>query len=133
MIKRTHRFHGHNSIKTVYAQARTVRSSQLSLKYIGRSTGRSYRAAVVVSKKVNKRAVIRNRLRRQIYETIRLQEPNFNGVYDLVFTVFSDQLLELSGSQLRDLVGSLLVKAGVRPLPTVVTEAEHDIVKQTGN
>lgn len=113
MIARIHRFHGHNSLTTVYRRSQTVRSAQLSLKYAAREPRRPYRIAVVVSKKVNKRAVVRNRLRRRIYEAARLQASDFGQPCDLIFTVFSDQLLELSGAELAATVASLFTKAAV--------------------
>jgi len=38
---------------------------------------------VVVSKKVHKSAVGRNRIRRRVYEILRQHVPHFTGVYDV--------------------------------------------------
>lgn len=72
---------------------------------------RSYRAAVVVSRKVNKSAVARNRIRRRLYEALRQLESDINGPYDIVITVFNDNLLaapfgEITG-QLKKLLKQL--------------------------
>ncbi len=92
MIHQTHRFHGHNSLRFVYTHGQTVRSQHLVLKYVRNPRRKTYRVAVVVSRKVSKSAVVRNRIRRRIYEIIRIQSPHITQAYDLVFTVFSDQL-----------------------------------------
>lgn len=112
MIARTHRFHGHNSLSFVYRHGQTVRGPQLALKYVRNQRRATYRAAVVVSSKVHKSAVVRNRLRRRIYEVIREHEAELHEPFDLVFTVFSDQLNELTPQQLSELVHSQLTQAG---------------------
>lgn len=53
-----------------------------------------YRAAVVVSKKVSKSAVARNRIRRRLYEAIRLLDADISEPYDIVVNVFNDHVLE---------------------------------------
>jgi ribonuclease P protein component len=60
MISRAHRFHGYNSLNFVYRNGQTVRGPLFAIKYTINPKRKSYRAAVVVSKKVNKSAVARN-------------------------------------------------------------------------
>lgn len=45
------------------------------------------RFSVIVSVKIEKKAVKRNRLRRQIYEIIRLNQNMLHCSYDMVFRV----------------------------------------------
>lgn len=111
MISIKHRFHGHNSLRAVYSRGRTVRGSFITLKYLERAEGRPYRAAVVVSRKVHKSAVVRNRIRRRIYEIIRQADSRLTGGRDLVFTVFSDRLAEMPAPSLLAAVEQLLKKA----------------------
>lgn len=107
MIARKHRFHGYGSLRNVYQNGRAVRGPLSSLKYLRNDRRNSYRAAVVVSKKVNKSAVVRNRIRRRVYETIR-QNIVTGEPYDLVVTVYSDQLADCTGAELqRDITGKL--------------------------
>lgn len=121
MISSLHRFHGHNSLRNVYKHGKTVRTPNLSLKYTKRPA-KPYRIAVVVSKKVHKSAVTRNRIRRRLYEICRKQQDiNMDG-YDLVFTVFSDQLAKIEAAKLEKTVAELLKKA-------ITTSVGHDIVK----
>lgn len=112
MIVRANRFHGHNSLRSTYQRAQTVRSGQVSLKYAPNPGRSSYRAAIVVSRKVNKSAVVRNRIRRRMYAIIQNQAAHLK-VYDLIFTVFGDQVNQLNPSQLEQLILQQLKKAKV--------------------
>jgi len=94
MISRAHRFHGYGSLKYVYRHGQTSRGQLFSIKAIDNPKRSSYRFSVVVSRKVNKSAVARNRIRRRVYEAMRLLEPELAGPHDIVLTVFSDHLAE---------------------------------------
>lgn len=113
MMHRSHRFHGRTSLHFVYRHGQVVRGAQLALKYARNTRRAEYRVAVVVSRKVHKSAVVRNRIRRRIYETVRTLSPNIRQPYDLVFTVYSDQLATMESSELRQCVQTQLSKAGV--------------------
>jgi ribonuclease P protein component len=110
MISVTHRFHGYNSLQGVYKRGQSVRGSLLSLKFAQRGPNRPYRVAVVVSRKVNKSAVVRNRIRRRIYEVVRRSGHTIKPGTDLVFTVFSDKIADLPATELQTLMDRLLNK-----------------------
>lgn len=111
MLIRLHRFHGYNSLRSVYSRGQTVRTPLLSLKYALRDPTRPYRVAVVVSRKVSKSAVVRNRIRRRVYEVVRRQEKQLPGGIDLVFTAFGDELASWEAKRLETAVSGLLHKA----------------------
>ncbi len=111
MISMRHRFHGHGGVRAVYRDGKTVRGPLMTIKYMDRGKKQGYRAAVVVSKKVHKSAVTRNRIRRRIYEVIRQAEPQLKDHKDLVLTVFSERVADMEASELRQAVESLLAKA----------------------
>lgn len=67
---------------------------------------------MVVSRQVSPSAVVRNRIRRRLYEVLRQTDPQLTVGRDLVFTVFSDQLASLDATKLRGLVIELLTKTG---------------------
>ncbi len=113
MIARTHRFHGYTALRHVYSRGSTVRGSWLAVRYVLNPHRTSYRAAVVVSRKVHKSAVVRNRIRRRIYEVIRSCEPEMEGSCDIVLTVFSDTAAELPSSELQVMVRGQLERAGI--------------------
>lgn len=113
MISRTHRFHGHNSLRYVYQHGETVRGPLTALKFIENSRRQKYRLAVVVSKKVSKSAVVRNRIRRRLYEQVRLHEKDIQKPYDMTLTVFHEQLATLPAGELHRLVRAQLRQAGI--------------------
>ena len=111
MIARRHRFHGHGSLRYVYQHGRSVRGSLSSLKFVANDRRDSYRLAVVVSKKVSKSAIVRNKIRRRIYEAVRRHEAEIKGAPDMVITVFSDQIAEAPADEVEKLVFDHLSQA----------------------
>lgn len=128
MITRNHRFHGRSSLRYVYQRGQTIRGGQLSLRFIHNNRETTYRAAVVVSRKVSKLAVVRNRIRRRIYEIIRLQSAHITRPYDLIFTVYDGAIATMSAAALQELVVGQLQRAGVLELG-MLPETGHDIVE----
>jgi ribonuclease P protein component len=113
MISFKHRFHGLNGLRFVYSNGKTVRSPLLSLRFAPNPHQKSYRVAVVVSKKVNKSAVKRNRMRRRLYEIVRNHEENITSPIDLVITVFSDEVTSTPSSELEATVIKLMSQANI--------------------
>lgn len=113
MISKAHRFRGPVSLRFVYRQGHTVRGPLFSTKTTLNNRRSSYRAAVVVSRKVHKSAVARNRIRRRLYETIRSFESDIAGPYDIVVTVFHDGVLKDSTQSLARQLKKQLSDAGV--------------------
>lgn len=110
MLTRRHRFHGYGSLKAVYSRGQNVRGGLINLKFGRRDASKPYRVAVVVSRKVSKSAVTRNRIRRRIYELVRQHDAGIEPGTDLVFTAFSDQLAGIDAANLENLVADLLQK-----------------------
>ena len=100
MISRKNRFHGYNSLRNVYRTGKVARGPLFAVKAAENPRRQSYRLAVVVSRKVSKSAVARNRIRRRLYETTRSFEPQLSGGLDIVITVFHDTVLEIPQKQL---------------------------------
>ena len=113
MIPFTNRFHGHNSLSYVYRNGKSVRSRHATVKVATNKHRKESRIAVVISKKVLKSAVRRNRIRRRIYEHVRVQMPRFNGVFDIVIIVTSSELLTMPSEELTAQLEDLLGQAGV--------------------
>lgn len=74
-----------------------------------------YRLAIVVSRKVSKSAVVRNRIRRRIYEVVRLhkKEVGVDWPLDLVISVFDDRAAKVPHEELTASVLQLLKKAKI--------------------
>jgi ribonuclease P protein component len=113
MISRAHRFHGYNSLRNVYRNGKTVRGPLFALKVSLNEKRKSYRVAVVVSRKVNKSAVARNRMRRRLYELVRSFEGQITQPYDIVVTVFHDSLAETPHKELQAQIKKQLKEANV--------------------
>lgn len=112
MIGRAHRFHGRNGLRRVYTHGKTVRGPQMSLKVMAGRPDKGYRLAIVVSKKVSKSAVVRNRIRRRLYEAFRLSALAEHP-YDVVATVFSEQFVGMPADELNQMLESQLNQAGI--------------------
>lgn len=111
MISREYRFHGYNSLRHVYQKGRTLKGAALSVKYTLNDRRDKYRVAVVVSRKVNKSAVVRNQIRRRLYEEIRsltIAKP-----YDIVVTVYEEAMQQMEPDRLRPQLVELLKSAGI--------------------
>lgn len=74
-----------------------------------------YRLAVVVSKKVSKSAVTRNRIRRRLYEAVRVAKQSTEKPwhYDISLTVYDERLATLPSSEITSAVVKLLEKSGI--------------------
>jgi ribonuclease P protein component len=113
MISRAHRFHGYNSLSFVYRNGQTIRGPLFAIKYIQNPRRKEYRAAVVVSRKVHKSAVSRNRMRRRLYALLQDFEPQIIGPFDIVITVFHSTLLEETPKNLSHQLKKQLEAAGI--------------------
>ncbi len=107
MIAKTNRFHGRKAITRVYQKGKAVRGQFCAARYIN-NRHETYRAAVVVSKKVAKTAPSRNRIRRRIYEIIRHQAPTILTNQDVVITVFDERLATTPNNELEAIITKLL-------------------------
>ena len=113
MIAQKYRFHGLGSLRFAYGKGQTVRTQQLAIKYALNQRRSCFRVAVVVSKKVNKTAVVRNKIRRKLYEAMRSQQPHIVKPYDIIITVFSEVVAEIPQSELEKTLKTLLEKTGI--------------------
>jgi ribonuclease P protein component len=107
MISKKFRFHGHGSLKYLFQNGDSARSRFFGLKYVENSRRNHPRLSVIVSKKIAKSAVKRNRMRRRVYEILR-QHFNFEKPYDIAVTIFSDEVLAASPAELKEQLKKLI-------------------------
>ncbi len=119
MINRSHRFHGYNALRFVYQQGKTARIQSsaptdvlFTLRYALNPRRKTYRLAIVVSKKQSKSAVVRNRIRRRLYEAGRELIPLDKGC-DLVITVVSDKVATINQKDINKTLSQLLQISGI--------------------
>lgn len=113
MISALYRFHGHNSLRYVYTNGKAVRSPLITIKTTVNTRRKYSRFSVVVSKKVIKSAVGRNRIRRRLYEYIRTHLGAIEGVHDVVIICTSAELRTLPYADIKSQLDQLFVKAGL--------------------
>lgn len=113
MLSNKNRFHGHGSLRYVYKNGEAVRGKLITLKYTANPRRKESRIAVVISKKVLKRAVGRNRVRRRVYEVIRHELPETLPQHDLVFLVFSSEILAMPQPELEATIKQLIASAHI--------------------
>lgn len=113
MIPSSTRFHGHNSLRYVYANGKAVRSQALTIKSTKNTRRTKSRVSVVVSKKVLKSAIGRNRIRRRLYEYMRLNLDRLNDTYDIVLITTSPELRLMPAPELQTLLEQLIERAGL--------------------
>ena len=115
MISQKNRFSGHKSLDYTYKHGKSYRSGSLSLKIVP-ARGDDYRLAVVISKKVSKSAVTRNRIRRRIFEQLRKAISGYEQPfkYDMIISVFDDSLATIPAEQLAETCRKLLASAGLK-------------------
>lgn len=113
MLSFLHRFHGHGSLRYVYKNGQAIRSHLITIKYVTNPRRDHSRFAVVVSKKVHKSAVGRNRIRRRIFEVIREEMPNFKAAHDVAVMVFSSEVISLPHLELKETLQGLFTQAGL--------------------
>ncbi len=114
MINRLHRFHGHNSLSYLFRNGKSQRVEFLSLKYAS-SKKDDYRLAVIVSKKVSKSAVVRNRIRRRIFETVRVIKKDSSKKWpiDIALTVYDEKIAKIPQQELVKSLETLLKKSKI--------------------
>jgi len=112
MISRKYRFHGYGSLNYLYRHGQTARSKMMAVRFVPNAHRDLPRFAIVISKKVHKSAAKRNKIRRRIYEVIRLSiQPN-SPTIDMAITVYSPDVIDLSNAKLKKQVHELLTAAG---------------------
>lgn len=110
MLAKKYRFHSRGGVQYTYKHGKTIRTPKISL--VHNKNERGYqRFAVAVSKKVARSAVGRNRIRRRVYEAIRLELPEFTAKRDNIFVVYSSDVATMDFTELQALVHSLLVQS----------------------
>lgn len=109
-LARKFRLNKESDISRVFNEGRAVRNSFLFVKILENNLGH-YRAVVIVSKKISAKAVIRNKIKRVILETIR--QAISNKSVDVVIvptpTILGKASKEIKGS-IEKTINSIVVK-----------------------
>jgi ribonuclease P protein component len=110
MLAKKYRFHSRGGVRFTYQKGKTIRTPKMSLIFNANSRGYQ-RFAVVISKKVIKSAVGRNRVRRRVYEAIRSILPEYKEKNDCIFVIYSKDIKEIDFDKLIAMVRDLLTQS----------------------
>lgn len=112
MLSKKYRFHSRGGVRWVYKHGKTLRRSKMSLIFAENTRGFT-RLSVVVSKKVAKSAVERNRIRRRVYEALRVNFEHIPKKVDYIFVVFSKDVMRMPFGELEKVLGELVEESKV--------------------
>ena len=104
MLAYKNRFHGHGSLRFVYSNGEAIRTQKIVVKFTRNPYRKDSRFAVIVSKKVLKSAVGRNRIRRRVYEVVRKEIPRIDGVFDVAVMIFHKNVKDMPYEELRETI-----------------------------
>ena len=99
-------------MRYTYQNGKTIRGAKISLVFADNSRNKQ-RYAVVVSKKILKSAVGRNRIRRRVYEAIRLELPKIQKPVDSIFIINSKEILDTDFKDIQKNIRDLLKEANI--------------------
>ena len=112
MLNKKYRFHSRGGVRFVFQKGKTVRTQKMSLTTLDNERGFT-RVAVVVSKKVLKTAVGRNRIRRRIYEAVRRNFEDLPKNRDYIFSVFTKEVAVMPNKELEKILGDLVADSRI--------------------
>jgi ribonuclease P protein component len=124
MLASKYRFHGHAALKYVFSHGKTYRFKSMSIRVAENPRRQTSRAAVVISKKVIKASPKRNRVRRRVFEILRLHWDSIKPSRDIVLSVYDAAVLVMPHEELVDEIGHVLRQAQALE-PVVGTKKEQ--------
>lgn len=129
MLSQPYRFHGHSSLSFVFRKGHSVRGSLMMVRTIRNDRQKNCRVAIIVSKKIAKRAHDRNLVRRRLYEVMRAALPNVTQPYDIAIMVTNKQAVAMPYAQLQQELLHLLGSAQIMRHVAEPDAAMHDGAK----
>lgn len=121
MLQRKHRFRGFGSVKPVLKSGVSARQGLFTIRLQKRACQSDAppcpsRAAIVVSRRTAKSAVLRNRIRRRLYGELHRQWDSLTTPVDLAIIVHDARLADWPTTQLGEVLAQQL-KAALAKLP----------------
>lgn len=110
MLSKSLRFKGLHSLDWTYRHSRTFRNDYFTIKFAYNKQISRFRLAVVVSRKINHSAVIRNKIRRRLFEAFGEFKDEITDHVDLICIINSASVIDLSYREIENQVKYFLVK-----------------------
>ena len=111
MLSSTYRFHGHGSLNYLFRNGKAARNRVVLVRFVENKRRQTSRVAVVVSKKVAKSAVVRNRIRRRVFEVFRKHWEYIPAQTDVAVLMLSAELAVMPARDLERAVLGAFKKA----------------------
>jgi len=109
MLPKANRLRRSKDIQTLFSKGESVFDDVCGLKYRINQRDET-RVAVIVGKRISKKAVVRNRIRRRIREIVRHNLDDMAKGYDVALLV-QDRAVDMPVDELRKHIGRVLNKA----------------------
>jgi len=109
-LSRKNRLTGKKDIQNVFKEGKTVKNSFFFIKYVANSLDCA-RLAIIVSSKVSKKSVVRNRIRRIIGEII-IKNNFLSFPLDIIINA-SPIILDKSPAEIKSQLGQAIKKINV--------------------
>lgn len=113
MLANKYRFHGYGSLNYLFRHGKVGRGRLLLVRFVENKRREESRATVIVGKKVAKSAVVRNRIRRRLYEILRKHWDSIPAHADFALTGLSAELAVIPAPELERAVLGVLRRAGL--------------------
>jgi ribonuclease P protein component len=111
MLKRIYRVTKEKEFQAIYRRGKFKSTALFSVHYLPNRLDFT-RVGIVVTKKISKKAVERNLLKRRVREVAREIQPNIVGHYDIVISI-KKPLLEKDFADLKSELVNTFQKAGL--------------------
>ena len=111
MLSRINRLTQKRDFDAVYLRGRAFLENKLSLTTLLRSENEQSRFGFVVSLKVSRKAVVRNRIKRIMRSVVERELPSLRRGFDCVFIFRGGE--DFLPGDLRDDMGKVIRKAGI--------------------
>lgn len=118
MLAKKYRFHGYGSLRYVNKNGLKSRNRFFIVKATRNKRRKDSRVAVVISKKIHKSAVARNRVRRRVYEVVRHELASIPQAHDIVVIVVSAELRFAENTEVTQSIKDLFGQLGLYKIPT---------------
>ncbi len=118
MLSKLQRFHGHGSLRYVFSKGVSHRSNRFQVRITSNRFRKHSRISVIVSKKILKSAVGRNRIRRRVYEIVRHEQVGFTAPHDIAIIVLSAEVRSDDALSIYRELRELFTKSGLYKNPS---------------
>lgn len=112
MVSKEYRLSGNKNFEKVFQEGQLVQAETFGLAYLNRGDNEVTRFGFIVSTKVSKIAVNRNRVKRALSEAVRFLTSKLEKGYNVVFLA-KGQSMKVPTDELMREVGITLKKAGL--------------------